>query len=169
LRLLTAIFSGIEKGLHGTKNAFMAFGMSLLFLLMLIGTIDVILRYLFNAPIEGTVEIGKIILMCMVVLGWAHTQAAKSHVTVDFLVSKFSPRAQNTIDIVTCFISLFLFVLIVWQATVVGRIALEDKRVIQVIHLPVGIMHFIVAFSALLMCLVLITQLLDSFKKTRHG
>jgi TRAP-type C4-dicarboxylate transport system permease small subunit len=139
----------------------------MLFFLMFIGTMDVILRYLFNAPIEGTVEIGKILLMCIVVLGWAHTQDAKSHVAVNFFVSKFSLLAQNIIDIITGFISLVLFSLIGWQAAIVGFMAFQDKRVIQVIHIPVGIMHLIVSAAALLMCLVIFTQLIVSFKMTR--
>jgi hypothetical protein len=92
----------------------------LLFILMVLGTIDVIGRYVFNAPIVGTMERGQVLLALMVFLSWGYTQIKKGHVRVELFIARFPPRIRAVMDFATTFLTLIFFILIVWQSTVMA-------------------------------------------------
>ena len=71
----------------------------LLLVMLLLGTADVLGRYLFNNPITGTQEIFEILLPGIVLLGWAYAQRFKSHVTVDIIYNRFSPRLKAIVGL----------------------------------------------------------------------
>jgi TRAP-type C4-dicarboxylate transport system permease small subunit len=152
---------GIVKRVRNVESIFKTIGLGMLFILMLIGTADVIGRYLFNSPILGEVELSKILTVGIVILGWAYVQANKAHIRLTFVVSRFPPRAQAITDFVTSILSLVLFSLIAWQAVMVGLQCLEEHRVITIIHIPVAAMHFMVSAGASLICLEFIIQLIN--------
>ncbi len=51
----------------------------------------------------------------VVLLGIAYTQTMKGHITVDIIVSRFSPT-QLVIDTLTYVLALFIFALMAWQS-----------------------------------------------------
>ena len=158
----------ISDWIRNAENVFKIMGMVMLFVLMILGTADVVGRYLFRSPITGTVESGRMMLMVIVVFGWAYTQATKSHVSVDFLVSRFPLRAQLVTDFITSILALGLFVLITWQAIVVGLANLQDGRHVPIIGVPVGIMDFIVSLGAIFICAELIIQTVNIYLEIVH-
>ena len=60
-------------------------GTVLLVVMMLVTTIDVIGRYIFNSPFGGANEIAEFLQALVVYLGIAYTATQKGHVAVDFL------------------------------------------------------------------------------------
>ena len=162
---LTRITQKVARGIRNTENVFKYIALFLLFALMTLGTADVACRYLFNSPIQGGVEYSRMMLMMIVVLGWAYAQATKSHVSVDFLVSHLPSRIQSIIDFITSILALGLFILITWQSIMVSITYLQQHRVIAIIHFPVGIMNLVVSIGAFLICLEIIIQLVDLYKE----
>lgn len=162
---LTQTGNRIAKGIRTTENIFKYVALVLIFMLMTLGTVDVISRYLFNSPITGGVEYSRMMLMMIVVLGWAYAQATKSHVSVDFLVTHFPRRTQAIIDFITTILALGLFVLITWQSIMVSITYLQQHRLIAIIHFPVGIMNLVVSVGAFLICLELIIQIVGLFQE----
>ncbi len=154
----------IIKNIRKIEDIFHTVGLVLLFALMVLGTADVAARYFFNSPIKGTVETSRMMLMGIVVFGWAYTQANKAHVSVDFLVNHFPKHAQAITDFITSILALCLFVLICWQSIAVGIVNMQDMRLVQIIHIPVGIMDFIVSFGAALICIELIIQIVELYR-----
>jgi len=140
----------------------------MLFVLMLLGAADVIGRYIFNMPIIGTQEIGTALLGLMVFFSLGSTQIAKAHVNVDLFVLRFPPRARAIADLVTTFLALILFSLIAWQAAVTGKYFQEAGRLIYVIHWPLAPFQFIVSFVSLVLCVVFLMQMIESFSQIKR-
>jgi TRAP-type C4-dicarboxylate transport system permease small subunit len=145
------------------EDIFAAVGMAAIFLLMLLGTADVGGRYLFSKPILGATEYSRFMMMAAAVLGWAYTQASDSHIKVQILVSRFPTRARAVLNSTMLFITLAFFAIITWQSAVIGIGLLEQHAYIQIVHIPTGILYFLVSLGAFLMCIELIIQLYHSF------
>lgn len=158
----------LEKAVKKTSSILSAIGEGMLFVLMLLGAGDVIGRYIFNKPIIGAQEIGTVLLGVMVFFSWGSTQIAKAHVNVDLFTLHFRPRVRAIVDLVTTFLSLILFSLIFWQAAVTGKDFHEAGRLIYVIHWPLAPFQFVVSFVALVLCLVLIMQMIESFSQIKR-
>ncbi len=151
----------LEKGISRTSNILSLIGVGMLFILMLQGAADVIGRYVFNKPIIGTMERAEVLLALTVFLGWGYTQNAKAHIDVKFFVARFSHRVRALVNVVTTFLVLVLFILIVWQSAVMAKAYYETGRLIYVIHWPLAPFTLVVCLGALVVCLVLIMQMVQ--------
>ncbi len=160
--------AAIERAVQKTSSILSAIGMGMLFVLMLLGAADVIGRYLLNKPIIGSQEIGTVLLAVMVFFSWGSTQIAKAHVNVDLFTLHFSPRTQAITEFVTTFLSFILFGLITWQAAVTGKDFHESGRLVYVIDWPLAPFQFVVSLVSLVLCLVLIIQMIESFSRIKR-
>lgn len=59
---------------------------------------DVFLRYFFNRPIIGSVEVTEALMVCVVFLGIAWCALKGEHIAVDILAHKISKNAQKIAD-----------------------------------------------------------------------
>ena len=140
-------------------------GLAILLLMMFLTVGDVVGRYFFNAPISGTFELTKFMLALVVFFAIAYTQVRKGHISIDVVVSRFSPRAQAIIDSITYFFSLGLFSLVTWQSAVHANRLFEAHQVSGVLSLPIYPFVIAVAVGSLLFCLVLLVDFLRSLAK----
>ena len=159
---------GFEKVVHNASAVFNAVAAGLLFLLMIAGAADVIGRYLFNAPIHGTMERGQLILALMVFLSWGYTQIKKGHVNVELFITRFPPRLRLITDLFTTLVTLGLCILIVWQSTIMAIETHRSGEVVFVIHWPLAPFQLIVPLGGIVMCLVLITEIIQFVYKLKR-
>lgn len=155
------IISALAKNADIVNNAVQYVCVGVLFVMMFLGTADVIGRYIFNNPILGTVEIFEILLPAIALLGLGFTQGLKAHVRMEFLVSYLSTRVQDILSLFTTVCMLFFSVLIVWYGTVLGISYREMGSRIATVGVPLYIPQMLVPLGALMLCLVLIIQLLQ--------
>lgn len=73
-------------------------GMAVIFILMLITTIDVILRKVSTLSIMGSYELTEMGMLIIVFLGIAAFQVKKGHVRVDMFINKFPGRSKLIVD-----------------------------------------------------------------------
>lgn len=137
-------------------------GLAILMMLMLLTVGDVAGRYLFGRPIPGTFELTQFMLALIVFCSIGFTQVCKAHISIDVMVSRFSPRARAIIDSVTCLLSLGLFSVVTWQSAVHAVRTWRAGEVAGVLPLPIYPFVFAVALGSLLFCLVLAVNLLTS-------
>ena len=76
------------------------------FLLMLIVSYDVIMRYLFNAPTMWAFDLSWMLYSAHFMLGLAYVSCLNGHVRVDVLYDRFSFRRRKILDM--CFFFLFI-------------------------------------------------------------
>jgi TRAP-type C4-dicarboxylate transport system permease small subunit len=79
-------------------------------------TLDVVLRYVFNASIPAGMEFTQVLLVLMVFFAFGQAQAGKVHVRVEFVIEKLSPRLRHFWEVVIHFLALAFFGFIFWQA-----------------------------------------------------
>ena len=156
----------LKKGIR-TLNRFIG-SVSACFLipLMLITAADVLTRDLFNYPIPGTVELSQYLLAVFILLGFAYIHQVKAHVGVSLLTSLLRPPAQFILTIITAFLSLFIFSILVWQGSVVG---IKERTVSDMLRIPQYPFRLLVAVAAFLVCLELLIDLWESVKKLAGG
>ena len=135
--------------------------MSLLFLMMALGTVDVMSRYLFNKPILGTLETFEILLPAIVLLGLGYTQRNNAHVRMEILVSHLSFRTQTVLNFLTNGCALLISVLILWRGWVLTIGYWRMGRTIPTIGVPMFLPQLLVPLGALILSLVLIVQMLQ--------
>ena len=159
---------GFEKIVLHTSLIFNSVAAILLFLLMIAGAADVIGRYLFNAPINGTMERGQLMLALMVFLSWGYTQIKKGHVNVELFVSHFPPRLRIITDLITTLVTLALFIGIVWQSAIMALETHKTGEVVYVIHWPLAPFQFFVPLGGIVLCLVLVAEIIQNVHQLRR-
>jgi TRAP-type C4-dicarboxylate transport system permease small subunit len=151
-----------ERFIRNTSNIFNGVAAILLLILMLQGSVDVIGRYAFNKPLVGTWETSEVWLALLVFFGWGYTQFNKGHVTVEIITVHLSPKVRAILSVVTNFLALGIFILVVWQSVVYALRTMDQGMVIAVINWPLGPFQFFVCLGALLLCLVFTLQIIQS-------
>jgi TRAP-type C4-dicarboxylate transport system permease small subunit len=151
----------LAKGVHLLNSALRYICMILLFFMMMLGTFDVMGRYLFNKPILGTFEIFEILLPAIVLLGLGFTQEDRAHVRVELFISHLSVRRQTILDFVTNGLALFISVLILWRGWTLATGYRQMGRTIPTIEVPMFVPQLLVPLGAFVLILVLILQMVQ--------
>ena len=141
---------------------------TLLFLMCYI-TADVLLRYVFNRPLRGSMDIGQFGLAVIVFLSLSYTALSKGHVSADIFVSRLSPKKQAIIDAVNSLLGIAIYSVIAWQGL---DSALYIRRVGEsggVLNIPTYPFRLLVPFGAILLCLVLVTHITEFIKRFKEG
>ncbi len=139
-----------------------------LFGMMLMTSLDVVGRYLFNAPITGVFELTEFMLASVVFLSMAYTQAGKGHVAVDLVVNRFSRKIQAFIAVINYLLSFLVMALITWKSVERGFEVMRAGECSGTLEIPVHPFVFIVALGAGGMCLELlkntVTKMMEMMK-----
>jgi TRAP-type C4-dicarboxylate transport system permease small subunit len=141
-------------------------GLTLAFML-LFTLLDVIMRA-FGRPIVGDYEI--ISFLGAVVVGFAipYTSLLKGHVMVDFLLEKLPKTTGDALQIATRIVCIALFLWMGWNFVVMSLDLIKSKEVTPVFRLPYYPISFGLAFTCVIQCLVLLSQIKE-LAGGRHG
>lgn len=105
-----------DKLLGRASNALGVCAGIALVLMMLHITAEVVARYIFSAPLHGTVEIVSTWYMVAVVfLPLALIERLNGHIVVELLSRHFSRRAQQILIAVVAVVSALFFAAFAWQ------------------------------------------------------
>ena len=157
------IINILEKGIRVINSALRNVCMSLLFFMMILGTCDVLGRYLFRKPIIGTLEIFEIILPSIVLLGLGYTQERNNHVRVEILISRLSFQKRTILNFVSNALALFISLLILWRGLIFAVTYWRMGRKIPTIEVPMFICQLLVPIGAFLLIIVLVVQMIQFF------
>jgi TRAP-type mannitol/chloroaromatic compound transport system permease small subunit len=106
MSFLQTLINGVTRlnDFLGRWIAHLIFAMSALLL------IEVICRYVFDAPTVWTTEFAQFLFAIYSIMAGGYVMANRGHVNVDLLYSHFSPRVQAIIDVFTSAV-FFIFIL----------------------------------------------------------
>jgi TRAP-type C4-dicarboxylate transport system permease small subunit len=96
----------------------------------------------------------------------AYTQQVKGHVSVDFLTSRFSPKVQGLLQVLTTFLSLVIISIVAWQGFVLG---MEEQAVTDQLRIPKAPFKFLVGVCGVLLWLQLFFDLVDAVRVKKEG
>jgi TRAP-type C4-dicarboxylate transport system permease small subunit len=128
-------FTPVARVIEHAMNGIMAI---LLFAMMTITALDVIGRYVFNAPVPGGFEIVQYLMAVVIFASLPLTTAAERHLTVSVFENRFRGTTRHVYRIVMLSVSLAALVIIAWrmgvQASVLGR----SQQVSGFLQLPLA-------------------------------
>ena len=159
---LERFIKSVYRIIKPVSNVASSVGMILLAAMMFLTAADVILRYSFNSPIQGTYELTQYMLAITVVVGLSYCAIEKGHVTIDLLTTRMSRRTRAIFDSVTGFLGLVVAALMTWQTCIHIVMLQKSELVSTVLLIPVFPFVAIVAFGIAFYCVVLIVQFLES-------
>ncbi len=157
------------RGVDKIRKVLSYGGMIALFGMMILGTADVAGRYLLNRPITGTLEIFEILLPVLTLFSLADTQSVEGHLTagvIDFF--RFRPETLTKIKFAVLVFMFCLFRLIIWRGVGGSMLTMRSHRRIGNIEVPLWIPQLVVPLGALVMCLVLVVQIVETANKIRR-
>ncbi|MBL7178753.1 MAG: TRAP transporter small permease [Pseudomonadota bacterium] len=129
--------------------------------MMLLTCTDVILRY-FRSPIPGTYELVCFLGAVSVAFAMAHTSVERGHVAVSLVVRYFPKKIQYLIDTITGSFGIVLFALIAWYSVQYANDLRVTGEVSLTLELPFYPFVYGVGFSAAVVCLILLADLVGS-------
>ena len=135
------------------------------FLIVLIGlsTVDVVLRYFFNSPIPGTIEIIELTMVVLVFFSIAYTHVTKSHVRVEVLSGVLKPSGKLILESIACFNSIVVLLLVIWRSAV---FAFETPDMTMIHGIPITPFAALVPLGSILMLLLFIRDYLEILAKS---
>ena len=114
---LTRISGFIES----TSVAFMNIAMWGVLGLMILISVEVFSRYVFNSSLLVTDEISAYILLFVCFVGAAGTLKEKRHITVDIVIDRLRPRVQIWLRLIMSIISICFLCIFCWHTFVMIR------------------------------------------------
>jgi len=146
----------------------LALGSLMLMMLLTVG--DVVGRYLVGwlplfKPIPGTLELTEFMMVIIVYSALGYTQVCREHISIDVVVSRFSPWAQSVIDSIIYLFSLVLLSIVTWQSAAYAHRIFEEHDISGVLSLPVYPVLMVVTFGSFIFCLTMLVSLLISLAK----
>ena len=161
MHLLTKVASSLEKALSRVTYRICNIGVTIIMAMVLLVVTDVILRRFFNSPFPFTLEVVEVMLCVVVFFAVAYTAAQGSHVSIDVLVSRFSPRTQAILNAIMYIISVGLFSFAGWRSIAHGMHLWDMGMSTGVLGIPHYPFVFIIAFGSFLLALVLLARFLN--------
>lgn len=87
-----------------------------IFLLMLLGTTQIVLRSVFNSPIAGYIDLVELSMAGMAFLGAAYCQRVGAHIRMEILVGHLRGRALWAFEVVGTLVALFVVGVLIWYS-----------------------------------------------------
>ena len=155
------ILSAIDKTQRTIERAACYAAAGLVFIMIFPTTLDVILRYIFNAPLPDIFQLTEFMMVGLVYLAIAYVQSIKDHIKIELVTSRLPQKLQDGLDLFGYIIGLLIFLMITWQS---GRLAWEawvnEDYTMGIVHLPLWPAKSVLPIGTGLFCLRLILDIL---------
>lgn len=143
-----------EKVINAMTRTLHYIGSSCLAVMMFLTAADVLMRYFFNRPIFGAVEMTEFAMVFVVFLGVGYVALLDGHTSIDIFVLRASPRAQAAIASLVNFICFCFLVLMLWGALMEAKAALSNNIRSMLLLLPIFPFVLLMAFGIAIFVLV---------------
>jgi tripartite ATP-independent transporter DctM subunit len=158
-----------EKIINYLSLGVNSIGVTILVMMMLLTVVDVILRYCFNKPISGALEISQFMMAIIVGFALAYTGTKKGHIVIDVVLQKLTPRTQAVINSINYFLSLATFAVITWRSAWYADLLHTRTAASSVLGIPLYPFVYIVAIGSGIYCLVLLYNLYEHLSGIIRG
>lgn len=155
---------GLSRLLDQTAKLSLWGGVVLLFSLMIFTFVAVVMRYFFNSPFSGDLEITQMLSVGIVWLGIAWGQVKKSHISVTLFTSRLSPTNQMVFETATLMLLLGVAAVITWQGALNTLYFVDTNRVSQHYRFMLSPMAAVVASGAFIYFLILLRDFVHNLR-----
>ena len=116
---------------------------ALVFLYMFLVGTNITGRYLFNKPIDGTLEIGQLVLATVIFFSLAYTQQEDAHIRVTAVIKTLPQRWQNRFETAILAIGFLIMILMAWRALPFAMESFRMREVHMSVDVPIWPTKFI--------------------------
>ena len=159
-----------ERLIHGASGALSVISEVMMFFMMLFVAADVVGRYFFNKPFEGSTDLVELMMGLVIFFGMAYCAHQDGHTRVDVLYNYLPVRVRASLDVITFAASLFIYILITWQLGIRAwrfLVKPETGAATELLRIPHVYFIFLAALGSAVLCLELIVRILRSIARAR--
>ncbi|MFC7460302.1 TRAP transporter small permease [Hydrogenophaga defluvii] len=127
--------------------------------LALLVTVDVSLRYVFNAPLAWGTDVKELLLLLVMTVGLAGTSWADEHIRVTLVEERLSPSLQRGFTMLRRLLTATLLALLAWAMAVLALDMREFGERAEFVAIPFWPLAALAATSALLAAVVEVVRL----------
>jgi TRAP-type transport system small permease protein len=129
---------------------------ALILLLTLYTVLDVVMRYVFNAPFRGSLEFTQFMMAAIVFLGLAYCGWTGGHVAVDIMERPLEKPGLRWVPLLLSLVSAVLFAAIAWYSFTEAMAT--TNRVSNMLRWPHYPFLLLTAFGSAVYAIVLVIQ-----------
>jgi TRAP-type transport system small permease protein len=120
-RLEKRVSAAVDKIFSSPVKIMMAIGAGLLAIIMLLMTFDVIGRYIFKHPINGSDELVGLLLLCVAACAFSYTQKEKRHIRIDVIIDHIPHKLHLVFNVFNGLLTLGMLSVMTWQMFLAAR------------------------------------------------
>jgi TRAP-type C4-dicarboxylate transport system permease small subunit len=135
-----------------------------LVIMMVVITVDVLMRRLLNSPVAEAYDIAILGLLLSTFFALAWVMTIGGHIEADILFRKYPRKLQRVVSSVALFLSIFPAVAIAWGALLWAQSMIRVGQVTLVLRWPLAPFVYVEVIGAALLALVVLVKTINSFK-----
>jgi TRAP-type C4-dicarboxylate transport system permease small subunit len=132
-----------------------------IFSTMVITVMEFVFRS-FGKPMKGTYDTIGLVQVILVCFALPYCTLQKGHIQVDMFMMLLPKRVQAVIDGIIGFLSLGFFLVVAWQSAVLGNSLRKTGDVSMSVFIPLYPFTYCIAFAALFMALLTLSDTIES-------
>jgi TRAP-type C4-dicarboxylate transport system permease small subunit len=152
----------IDKFTRGFSRSLEWVGVIGILLMFLTNFIDVVGAKLFTWPFPGATEVICFSQILAIAPAIAFTLILGRHIRVEFIIDRFPKRVRAAISSISSFLSLIIFVLILWQSYLYGVSLQKAGEMGSTSYLPFYPFAYVIALCCIPVCLIFLVEVLKS-------
>jgi TRAP-type C4-dicarboxylate transport system permease small subunit len=133
-------------------------GMAMAIIMMLMVVVDVVMRFVLNKPILGSVELASYMLSIIAFTAIPFVESEEEHIVIPLLFDRFPKKVRLFVNTLVSVIGLGILVLIGLTSYLLAAEYLHRGKVTQVLSIPLYPFVFIAALCISLYAIILIVN-----------
>jgi TRAP-type C4-dicarboxylate transport system permease small subunit len=129
-----------------------------LVVMALFTSVDVVLRYVFNRPIVGSIDVIQLMLVVLIFLALPYAGRSGAHIIVDLVPDYPSKRLGRIRDAIVSLLSAFAFGILTWQACLRAAQAAMLDEASNILVVPFWPFFYVMAAGAALYSVALVLE-----------
>ena len=155
----------MEKIINGASRLLNAVAGLGIVLIMVLVTLNILLRTFLNRSILGTYEYAGFFTGAVIGLSLAQCALQSGHISIGLLVDKFKPKTQAAVSIFTNAIALVFLSLTSYHLFLYAKRLWLNGEVSLTTEIPFYPFVYLVAIGLAVFCLVILWQLIKSWQR----
>lgn len=148
--------SAFDRRFGGLTRALCFVGGLAVLFIMLVTVADVAMRYLFNSPIKGTLDLTQMAMVVIVFGAIGYAGWTGRHIVVDMIPPVFPPAVERAWMAVVDLVGAAFMLGIAWQSVLATIDYAETGEVSFTLHIPLYPFFVVVGIGALVYAIVLL-------------
>lgn len=136
--MATSALDRIQKQSLRLSQVAALLGLAGLLAISIITIADVLMRWLFSAPITGVYDLSTLFIAVVLSACFPAALARRRHIQVEFAARRLGPRTNRVLDLVGAVLTLVFFALLFWQLVVYSRELLRDGETSFILEIPIA-------------------------------